>query len=212
MFVETRSTGWVSAKRPFEDAVAEVNRRNRRAYDGQVAIWHWKGQGIPENTVEDFVRSLKRFAPSIKQVWVKTNDGPNWQGRFDNSALAINGPESIDQRVNVLERNGLEFHAWCVLRGEEVDGEANAIIQTCLRPGVKSMILDVEPYDGYWEAGKEPIRPLMVKVRQAIPAAFHLGLGVDPREVHYNKIFPKEWFPFINSVHTSATGERSGVR
>lgn len=205
VFVEQRGVaGWVSSSVVrFEDVVADPNRKPQPTpYDGQVAIWHWKGQGIPESSIEDFVRSMARLAPNIKQIWVKTSDGPQWQGRYDNSALAINGPESIDRWVQVLQNNGLEFHAWCVLRGEEVDGEANAIIQACLRPGVKSLIMDVEPYDGYWQAGKEPIRPLMTKVRQAIPAAFHLGLGVDPRAIHYDNIYPAEWFPFVNSVHT----------
>lgn len=205
VWVEQRgAAGWISSSVVrFEDVVADPNRKQPPTpYDGQVAIWHWKGQGIPESTIEDFVRSMKRFAPNIKQIWVKTNDGPVWQGRYDTSPMAINAPESIDRWVQVLQANGMEFHAWCVLRGQDVDGEANAIIQSCLRPGVKSMIMDVEPYDGYWQAGKDPIRPLMTKVRQAIPAAFHLGLGVDPRAMHYDKIFPAEWFPFVNSVHT----------
>jgi hypothetical protein len=103
--------------------------------------------------------------------------------------------------VNVLSQFGLEFHAWAVLKGEDITGEAEIIKQTCLRSGVKSIILDIEPYENYWEAGRAPIRPLMTNVRQAIGGGFHIGMGVDPRQGHYNSIFPEEWFPFINSIH-----------
>lgn len=204
LWVEQRGiSGWVySSVVKFEDVVADPNQKPvATPYDGQVGIWHWKGQGIPENTIEDFVLSMKRYAPNVKQIWVKTNEGPTWQGRWDNSPMAINGPESIDRWVQVLQANGLEFHAWCVLRGLDIDGEANTIIQACTRPGVKSMILDVEPYEGYWSGGPAAVRPLMTKVRQNIPGSFHIGLGVDPRQAHYQTISPQEWFPFVNSVH-----------
>ncbi len=186
----------------FEDVVADPGaNQSPTPYDGQIGIWHWKGQGVPENTVADMVNSFKRWAPNVKQIWVKTNDGENWQGKWDNSAMAINGPDSIDHWVDVLGRNGLEFHAWCVMRGTDIENEANTIIQVCQRPGVKSIILDVEPYTGYWSGGREGIRPLMTQVRRAVPGSFHIGLSVDPRPWHYDKIFPEEWFPFVNSVH-----------
>lgn len=172
-------------------------------YDGQIGIWHWKGQAIPENTIEEFIANMKRRAPNVKQIWVKVGDGNSWQGNFDNDPdMAVKGPADVDRWVQALQRNGMEFHAWCVLKGVDPSGEADIIIKTCQRPGVKSMILDVEPYDGYWEAGRGPIRPLMTSVRQQIGNGFHIGLGVDPRRVHYNSIYPDEWLPFINSVHT----------
>lgn len=171
-------------------------------YDGHSAMWHWKGQAIAENTIEQYVASMKSFAPNVKQMWVKIGDGSSWQGRFDNTPMAINGPESIDRWVQVLGQHGMEFHAWIVLKGRDIDGEANLMVQACSRPGVKSLILDVEPYEHYWQVGPEPIRPLMMKVRQGLGGAFHIGLCIDPRPQHYNSVFPDEWFPFVNSVHT----------
>jgi murein DD-endopeptidase MepM/ murein hydrolase activator NlpD len=195
--------GWVSTSViDFEDITSTTPSYPPTPYDGKVGIWHWKGQGVPENTIDELAQNFRRNAPNVTQVWVKVGDGNSWQGRFDNSQMAVNGPDSVDLWVNTLAKYGLEFHAWCVLKGEDIDGEADIIIKTCQRPGVKSMIMDVEPYDGYWEAGREPIRPLMTKVRNAIGGSFHIGLGVDPRQWHYNSIFPDEWFPFVNSVHT----------
>ncbi len=171
-------------------------------YDGKVAVWHWRGDVLAEGTIEDMVRTLKTWAPAVKQVWVKTSDGTNWQGEFDaDRDLAIDNVASVDKWVRILEANGLEFHAWAVVKGENVTAEADRIIEVCNRPGVRSMVLDVEPYAGFWRAGKEPIRPLMTRIRRGIGGRFHLGMAVDPRSQHKASIFPAEWRPFINSVH-----------
>jgi murein DD-endopeptidase MepM/ murein hydrolase activator NlpD len=171
-------------------------------YDGKVAVWHWKGDSVAENTIEELVQTLKTWAPAVKQVWVKTSDGPNWQGEFDRDRnLAIDSVASVDKWVRVLEANGMEFHAWCVLTGRNINAEADRIIEVCNRPGVRSMVLDVEPYSGFWTVGKDPIRPLMTRVRRGIGGRFHLGMAVDPRPQHKPRIFPEEWRPFINSVH-----------
>jgi murein DD-endopeptidase MepM/ murein hydrolase activator NlpD len=98
----------------------------------------------------------------------------------------------------------MEFHAWCVPKGTHLEAETDIIIQVCKRPGVKSMILDVEPYDGFWEGGRDLVRPYMTRIRRAIPGAFHIGLAVDPRKGHYASIFSQEWFPFVGSVHTQS--------
>jgi murein DD-endopeptidase MepM/ murein hydrolase activator NlpD len=63
------------------------------------------------------------------------------------------------------------------------------------------MILDVEPYSGFYQGGRETVRPLMTAIRAAVPGSFHIGLSVDPRPQHYAAIFPDEWFPFVQSVH-----------
>jgi murein DD-endopeptidase MepM/ murein hydrolase activator NlpD len=134
-------------------------------------------------------------------LFVKTSDGTSWQGRFDNSSLAVDSPASVDRWVQELQAKGLEFHAWCVLNGLDIEAEADLVIAVCKRPGVRSMILDIEPYAGFWQGGKEAIRPLMLRVRQALGGAFHIGLSVDPRPWHYESIHPAEWYPFVNSVH-----------
>jgi murein DD-endopeptidase MepM/ murein hydrolase activator NlpD len=176
-------------------------------YDGQIGIWHWRGDVIPENSVDDVARNIKMNAPYVSQLWVKTSDytprtGAQWQGFWDSKrSLAIDNAASIDRWVSGLAKYGLEFHAWCVPRGGDINAEADLIIQACLRPGVKSMILDVEPFDGYWIGGRDRIRPFMTRIRRALPGAFHIGMAVDPRIQHYESIFPREWAPFVNSIH-----------
>ena len=204
------SSGWASSSVvTFEDVTTAEPTQPWVAtpYDGKIGLWHWRGDSVAENTIDDLCQTIKTHAPEVKAVFVKTSDytastGPQWMGYWDNKrALAIDGPASIDRWVTTLQKHGLEFHAWCVPRGADVEREADLIIQACLRPGVKSMILDVEPYDGFWMGGKDGIRPFMVRVRRGIPGSFHIGITVDPRPQHYEHIYPLEWYPFVNSVH-----------
>jgi murein DD-endopeptidase MepM/ murein hydrolase activator NlpD len=203
-------SGWVSTSViSFQDiaAPAPVPPNQATPYDGKVAVWHWKGDSLAENTIEDVVKNIKAVAPQVNALFVKTSDatprtGAQWQGYWDTKrALAIDGPQSIDRWVEVLSRYGMEFHAWCVPKGTHLEAETNIIIQVCNRPGVKSMILDVEPYDGFWEGGQAMVRPYMTRIRKGIPGSFHIGMSVDPRKHHYDSITPQEWFPFVNSVH-----------
>ncbi|MBI5929345.1 MAG: peptidoglycan DD-metalloendopeptidase family protein [Chloroflexi bacterium] len=171
-------------------------------FDGKVALWHWRGAAVAENTIEDLVRTIKQWSPYVTQVWVKTSDGSDWMSQYDTKpSMAISGPASIARWVQVLEANGMEFHAWCVPKGQNIEAEADIITQTCQVPGVRSMIMDIEPYAGFWQAGSAPIRPFMTRIRRGVGGKFHIGMSMDPRRQHYNTIFPSEWKPFINSVH-----------
>lgn len=202
--------GWIAEfVVSFEDvsATPPTTSTHPTPYDDKVGVWHWKGDVLAENTIDELAQNIKRLAPYVTEIFVKVCDytprsGPRWQGEWDNKrALAIDGPSSIDQWVQVLGRYGMNFHAWCVARGLDTQGETNLIVQSCLRPGVRSLILDVEPYDGFWSAGREGVRPFMLRIRRQIPGSFHIGISVDPRSQHYPSVFPEEWFPFVNSVH-----------
>ncbi len=203
-------SGWVATSViSFQGiaAPAPIPPQQATPYDGKVAVWHWKGDSLAENTIADVAKNIKAVAPYVKALFVKTSDatardGAQWQGFWDTKrALAIDGPQSIDAWVSTLNQYGIEFHAWCVPKGSHLEAETNIIIQVCNRAGVKSLILDVEPYDGFWEGGKDQIRPYMTRIRRGIPGSFHIGLAVDPRSGHYDSIYPQEWFPFVNSVH-----------
>lgn len=203
-------SGWVStnvvtfepivgATQPPEDLITP--------YDGKIAIWHWRGDSIAENSIEELAETIRSRAPLVKAVFVKVSDwtpttGAQWMGFWDSKrALAIDGPASIDRWVTTLARYDLEFHAWSIPRGGDVAAETSLIVQACLRPGVRSMILDVEPFEGFWIGGRDLIRPFMLRIRRAIPGNFHIAMSTDPRPQHYESIFPLEWFPFINSLH-----------
>ncbi len=85
--------------------------------------------------------------------------------------------------------------------GLDINAETSILIQACNRPGVKSLILDVEPYQGFFAGGRSAVQPFMTKLRQGLPSNFHIGMSVDPRAAHYQEIFPDQWLPFIDSIH-----------
>ncbi|MEM6284662.1 MAG: peptidoglycan DD-metalloendopeptidase family protein [Chloroflexota bacterium] len=172
-------------------------------YDGHVALWHWQGGAVQENSIEELVINIKTFAPNVTQLFVKTSEGTSWQGEFDRKpAMAVNGPDDITRWADVLERYDMEFHAWCVPRGiGSIAEEAQRMIETAQHPQCKSLILDVEPYAGYWDGTQAQIREMMVLLRRAIGAEYHLGMVIDPRPQHYESIYPLSWQPFIDSIH-----------
>lgn len=171
-------------------------------YDDRVALWHWKGDSLGEKNIDEVAQTIKRYAPAVTAVFVKTSDGSDWQGIYDKSpTMAITGTARVDEWVQTLARYGIEFHAWCVPKGVDIAGEAEKIVEVCKRPGVRSMILDVEPYRGFYQGDRATVRPLMTRIRGALPGDFHIGLSIDPRPQHYASIFPDEWFPFVQSVH-----------
>lgn len=200
--------GWVSKSVvTFEDVSAPVPISPVTPYKGAVAMWHWKGDSVAENTIEELARTIKSKAPAVTQVWLKTSDytpsaGAQWMGYWDTKRnLAVDGPASIDRWVSGMGQFGLEVHVWAVPRSGNMEAETNLIIQACQRPGVKSLILDVEPYSGFWLGGRADVRPFMSRIRRALPGAFHIGICVDPRAHHYDNIYADEWQPFVNSVH-----------
>lgn len=171
-------------------------------YDNKIGVWMVHGKDVGEATIDDIGKTIQTYAPAINAFWVKTSDGSDWMSTYDSKpSMWIDGVGAVDKWVNTLQRYGIEFHAWCVPRGIDLDAEADKIIQVCQRPGVRSMVLDVEPYNGFWKGGKDKIRPFMLKIRSAIPGSFHIGMSVDARKSHYAEIFPAEWFPFVNSIH-----------
>jgi murein DD-endopeptidase MepM/ murein hydrolase activator NlpD len=200
--------GWVSTSVvTFEPAPVPPPPTGSTPYSSAVALWHWRGDSVSENSIDEFARNIRTNAPYVTQVWVKSNDwteesGARWLGYWDTKrSLAIDGVSSIDRWVQTLATYSLELHLWCVPRGGDVNAETDLIIQACKRPGVKSMILDVEPYAEFWQGGREGVRPFMTRVTAALPANFHIGMSVDPRSHHYNTIFPEEWKPFVSSIH-----------
>ncbi|MFZ4814041.1 MAG: peptidoglycan DD-metalloendopeptidase family protein [Phototrophicaceae bacterium] len=173
-------------------------------YDGHVAIWYWEGDSVQENSIEELVANIKRYAPKVTQFWLKTSNGHLWQGESDSKkALAVHGAADITRWGEVLQRYGMELHAWCVPRGTtNLAQEARLMIETANHPMVKSLNLDVEPDRGwYWAGTAEQVRELMLQVRRGVPGNKHISMTVDPRPWHYNTIFPEAWKPFVNSIH-----------
>jgi murein DD-endopeptidase MepM/ murein hydrolase activator NlpD len=180
-------------------------------FDGKIGFWHWKGDSVGEATIDQLAQTIRTHASNADAIYVKTNDGTSWQGAFDTKAsMAVNSPQDVQKWVTTLSTHGLEFHAWCVVKGVDVQQEAQRIIEVCKVPGVQSMILDVEPYDGYFEGNRNTVVQLMGIIRTALGSNFHLALAMDPRQGHYDSIFPDAWRLYVNSVHPYIYWEEMG--
>lgn len=171
-------------------------------YDGKVCLWHWEGDAVSEPDIQTLANTIRSRAPVVDAVFVKTSDGGSWQGRYDSkAAMSIKSQADVAKWVNTLANFGLEFHAWCVVRGVELDDEIARIVEAASVPGVRSMILDVEPYEYYWQGSRDDVTRLMTGVRSVLGQGFHIGLSIDPRRHWYDNIYPDAWRPYVNSVH-----------
>jgi murein DD-endopeptidase MepM/ murein hydrolase activator NlpD len=170
-------------------------------YDGKIGLWHFKGEALGESSIQELADTIKNWAPASDAIWVKTSDGDTWEGEFDSGEMAVNGVSDIARWVDVLADNGLEFHAWANVTGENVAGEIDRVVEAANVPGVRSMILDVEPYEGHWQGTQEDVTALMSGIRNRLGTDFHIGISVDPRQQHYASIFPGRWRPYVDSVH-----------
>lgn len=171
-------------------------------YDGKIHFWHHIGERVGEATIDELAQNLKKYCPTADGIWVKTSDGKTWMGNFDTKdSMSIDDPQDIARWVTALSAYGLEFHAWAVPVGDDIPGEIARIVEACKVPGVKSMILDVEPHEGFWRGTREAAIQLMSGIRQQVGNSFHIGLSVDPRRNQYDRIFPDAWRPYVNSLH-----------
>lgn len=172
-------------------------------YDGKVALWHVQGDWVAGvNTIEDVAKRIKANTPGVNAIFIKTSNGNRWQGTRDSkAALEINSGADLAKWVSVMNRYGIECHAWAVVEGVDIPTEIKLLVEACRVPGIMSMILDVEPYQEYWKGTAADVATLMGGVRAQLGAAFHIGMSVDPRRNHYTTIFPDAWRPYVNSVH-----------
>jgi murein DD-endopeptidase MepM/ murein hydrolase activator NlpD len=172
-------------------------------FDKRIFWVHWMGRVVAERTIDELVETVKSRTPNVAGIAIKTNDGEDWQGRYDNkAAMAINGPDDVLRWVKALARRGLQTYLWCVLRGRNVDAEANVIIAACKVVGVRAMLLDVEDGAGYFGGQTaETARALITKIRAGIPSDFHLALNFDARGRHPANIHINEWLPHVQSLH-----------
>ena len=174
-------------------------------YDGTVGVVHWAGKAVAERTIDEIIATLVHEAPNVNAVYVKTSDGAEWQGFYDDPEnkhdLAVLGPDDIVRWVRKLNAAGIAFHAWAVLKGEDVVMEARRVAAVCNVPGVQSMLLDVEDGVGYFSGGAREARAVIAAIRAQIPAGFHLGLNLDARGTHLQAIHIHEWLPHVQSLH-----------
>jgi hypothetical protein len=112
-------------------------------------------------------------------ILLKTHDGTDWMSRWDRSMHGVSGPQQVAKLVDYFESSGVPFHAWFVAEGLNPEREAEMCAEV-LSAGARSMTVDLEPFDGFWQGSPESALAFGREFRRLQPlAAFFVC--VDPR-------------------------------
>lgn len=140
-------------------------------------FWHW----MDETDGRPLVATARAQRAGAGLI-LKAFDGVMW---MPNNWGA--GPGAILLATQYYRSLGISVGAWAVLTGREPVREAQCTIDTA-RAGPRFIVLDVEPYAGFWEGTTAGAQEYAGRVREALGAAYPLYLCLDSRAQHLNMI------------------------
>ena len=151
----------------------------------------------------------------ICDAYVKTHDGVYWMSELYNHTLAPS-PITLPKLHAIYTGQGIEFTPWCVPKGLYPGTEAEIACRV-LRV-TNRLILDVEPYQWFWEGPWSNLHVYMKLIRDAHPNAW-IGLSFDPRYGQYGRynvdkyadIHFDEWLPYVDALLPQDYWETFGV-
>lgn len=151
----------------------------------------------------------------ISEAYVKTHDGLYWMSGLYTHPLA---PSSTNLQTiqGIYHNQGIMFTPWCVPKGLQPILEAKMANQVLSITG--RLILDVEPYQWFWEGPFSNLHPYMQYIRDRYPDAW-IGLSFDPRYGQYGQynvdkyrdIHFEEWLPYVDALLPQDYWETFGV-
>ncbi|HEX5480269.1 MAG TPA: twin-arginine translocation signal domain-containing protein [Dehalococcoidia bacterium] len=146
----------------------ELNSHPRhRAY-----VWEFEQDG----PAADIASTL---AADGMAAMVKTHDGLDWMAKYDLVPGAIDGPRQVSAIAQIFENAGVPFHAWAVVKGIDPVAEAHMAADV-LAAGARSLTLDLEPYDGFWQGTNADAVRFGEELRARQPSA-RIDISIDPR-------------------------------
>ena len=187
---------------------------NPNLFDGRLTLIFWTPRSVFENRIDELADNIRAAAPNVNALCFKTNNGLTWQSGYDATKpdLMISSVADVQRWTATLAARGLEPHAWCVVRGQTPDQEADRIAEICLQGGVRSMLLDLESGANYFVGDRQAAQALAVGLRQRVGPDFHLGLIFDARGSHPQLLWVQEaWFPEVDSLHPMVYPNNFGV-
>lgn len=111
-------------------------------FKGHRAIWSWENSSQAEQTEYDVANTLKRYA-NTDNLFRKVMDGSTFMGNIPNADPG--GPKSYQDwwsSAQIYESLGIRAIPWVV-----PNSPGDAVNHS---PLSSTLILDVEPYDGFW--------------------------------------------------------------
>ena len=173
-------------------------------FDGRLLWWHWRPDSVNVLARSSLALEVLERTPKAAGMIVKVAHGHTWQGpRTNNGPLAIHGPDDVANWAQSLAAHSLDLHIWATPVGIHPQHEASVVAQAANAPGVKSLILDVEPYGDFWQGDDAAAEQYMKTLRASTSNALHIGLSLDSRNVgKLRAIHFSSWIAVgIDSLH-----------
>ena len=125
------------------------------------------------------------------QDWYLPKGNPPWNFGSINKLPRVTGPWHVD--VKQAGRYRLTLR--------QFPKEADKFVRAATVPGVKSLLLDVEHSEFYWQGDTAEVKDFMQKIRAEVHSDTHIGLIIDPRRNRPFNFWIDPWIPFIDSLH-----------
>ena len=154
-------------------------------------VWQFRHDGDP-------VAIRDTLAAHGLGVVLKTHDGAQWMSRYDPTDNAIKGPKSVEQFARFFEDGGVPFHAWAVVKGSNVEREAE-LASAVLDAGARSLFLDLEAHAGFWVGTTDDATEYGERLRALQPSA-RLSTSIDPRPWEIDRIPLAEFAAFTDEI------------
>jgi hypothetical protein len=159
-------------------------------------------QADPPPLIEPIIWQLNRDYPEgspadstleISTVYIKTHDGSDWMSTYDQHPLAVSGPASIQNLINVYDAQGIDVAAWFVPKGTDYDRQVEMAIRV-IDSGVTALYADLEPFAGFCNQNCALLAAnFWSRVRAERPDA-RLGVIYDPRTQYWGPSATPQWF------------------
>lgn len=154
-------------------------------------MWTFQTDGPPEE-----IASIAR-AHGLGVI-LKTHDGLQWTAAADTTSGAIGGVDDVRYYADFFEARGVPFHAWAVIRGIDPLKEAE-MAAAVLAAGARSLVLDIEPWEGYWLGSPEDALAYGKRLRQLQPDAT-VVTAVEPRPWALKRLPMAEFASFSDGL------------
>lgn len=152
-------------------------------------VWQFESDGDPAK-----IRDM--LAVNGLGIVVKTHDATNWMSRY--SKTGANGPAGVQGMATYFEQAGVPFHAWTVVRGVDPLREAQMAADV-LGAGARSLFLDLESHDGFWEGTSLSAMRFGTELRRLRPSSW-VSTSVDARPWELPRIPLTEFASFTDEI------------
>lgn len=163
-------------------------------------VWQWGPPYAAERNLQEICATAVSYG--FSGIVLKCMDGLDWAASY---FAGQGAPGSLDQVIEqhayALSR-GLKYYAGVnplYFSNGQLDAEGQIYGQLAL--ATDGLVLDVEPYEGFWGAWR-PVgyaQHLMQTIRSVAPASL-LVFQPDPRTMRLEELRPEEWIPFCDVI------------